>query len=246
MLTIKDLSYTFRDPNKNTKTLALKNINLTIRNAEFVSVVGPSGCGKTTLLHCISGLLPSYEGSVLKDGGAAMVFQSHSLFPWRNVLDNITYGLELAGIDRERRKKVGNPMIKLMGLSGFEKFYPHQLSGGMQQRVNLARALALDPKILLLDEPFANLDAQTREMMQEELLGIWQRKKKTVVFVTHQISEAIYLSDRVVVLSKRPGKIKKIVHIDLKRPRNLEVKMTKGFVQIEKRIWDLCMEEVRR
>ncbi len=250
VLNIENFSYTYKTQKESTR--ALDKINLSVRKGELVSIVGPSGCGKSTLLNCILGLLKSNEGKITLNGklvsgpnkDCAMVFQSHSLFPWRTVLDNITYGLELAGINKKKRDEMGNDLIKLVGLAGFEKFYPHQLSGGMQQRGNLARAWILNPKVLLLDEPFASLDAQTREQMQAELLKIWQKDKKTVVFITHQINEAVYLSDRVIVLSKRPGAVKEIIDIDLPRPRKLDVKLTDKFLKIEKRIWKLIMEEV--
>lgn len=248
VLDIKNFSFTYKTNKKKLK--ALSNISFSVFDKEFISVVGPSGCGKTTLLYSIAGLL---ESDPPTDGGdidfninktkniyqnISIVFQESSLMPWRNVFKNIFYGLE---IQKKQKNGVGN-LIKLVGLSGFEKFYPHQLSGGMKQRVNLARALATTPKILLMDEPFSALDAQTRDLMQKELLKIWQKKKTTVIFVTHQINEAVYLSDRVVVLSRRPGKVREIISVDLPRPRNLEVKMTDKFVKIEKKIWKLVME----
>lgn len=250
VLEIKNLSYGYKTPEGSTPVL--EDINLSIKKGELVSIVGPSGCGKSTLLNCVVGLLKSNSGQILLKGrlvkgsnrDCAMVFQSHSLLPWRTVLGNVAYGLELQGIDKKRREKMGKSLIKLVGLAGFENFYPHQLSGGMQQRGNLARAWVLNPEVLLLDEPFASLDAQTRELMQAELLKIWQKDKKTVLFITHQINEAIYLSDRVVVLTKRPGIVKEIIDIDLDRPRNLEVKLTDKFIKIERHIWKLIMEEV--
>ncbi len=250
VLEIKNLSFEYETPKG--KTRALEDISFSIRKGELISIVGSSGCGKSTLLGCVGGLLKSWNGQILLKGkqvsgpskDCAMVFQNHSLFPWRTVLDNVTYGLELAGVNKKKREKLGMELIKLVGLEGFESFYPYQLSGGMQQRGNLARAWVLNPEVLLLDEPFASLDAQTRELMQAELLKIWQKDKKTVLFITHQINEAVYLSDRVIVLSKRPGKVKEIIDIDLPRPRNLDIKLTGKFIKIEKHIWKLIMEEV--
>jgi NitT/TauT family transport system ATP-binding protein len=232
---------------------ALRGIDLTIERGEFISVVGPSGCGKTTFLRIIAGLEPATSGQVLLDGRTVrepagdrgFVFQNDSLLPWRTVLDNAIIG-------REVRSRVGAPerrntleLLKLVGLEGFEKYYPRQLSGGMRQRVNLARALAIDPEILLMDEPFAALDAQTREIMQAELLRIWERGQKTVLFVTHQIDEAVFLSDRVLVFARRPGRLQEEVKIALPRPRTLEIKRTAEFVALVDHIWRLIEDDVR-
>lgn len=233
---------------------ALRDINLTIADGEFVSIVGASGSGKSTLLRIIDGLETSSGGSVLVDGKAvtrpgrdrAMVFQQDSLLPWRTVLDNVGYGLLLAGTPRAEAAATAQRFVDLTGLRGFERHYPHQLSGGMRQRVNVARALAMDPKILLLDEPFASLDAQTREIMQSELLKIWQAQKKTVLFVTHQIDEAVYLSDRVVVFSARPGTVREDIAIPFPRPRDLSLKRTEQFGRIVDRVWRHIEGEVRR
>lgn len=227
---------------------AVDQLNLTIREGEFVSVVGPSGCGKSTLLMAMDGLQPYASGEIAIRGdrvtkpGAdrAVVFQDASLLPWRNVLGNVSYGLSMRGIGtRAERTERAMNLIETVGLKGFEKFYPHQLSGGMQQRVNIARALAMRPEVLLLDEPFAALDAQTREAMQSELLGIWEQHRITTVFITHQIDEAVYLSDRVVVLSPRPGRVIDDVAIPFERPRPLEIKRTAEFQKIEQHIWSL-------
>lgn len=250
ILRISNFSYNYNGGGLNS-TQALANITMAIKKGEFVAIVGPSGCGKTTLLHCIAGLFPYTSGKITIGGlqvtkptqKASMVFQSHSLLPWRTVVGNIAYGLEIQK-NRDALQERVMKFISLVGLKGFEAFYPHQLSGGMQQRVNVARALATDPEILLLDEPFANLDAQTRELMQAELLKIWQKNKKTAVFVTHQINEAIFLADRVIVMTKRPGAIKEIIDITLPRPRDLKVKMSSSFRTVEKRIWEMIMEEV--
>jgi NitT/TauT family transport system ATP-binding protein len=232
---------------------ALRDINLSIHEGEFVSIVGASGSGKSTLLRIIDGLIAPSGGGVFVDGtrvarpgpDRAMVFQQDSLLPWKTVIENVAYGLTLAGKPWSAASKVAERFIAMTGLSGFESHYPHQLSGGMRQRVNVARALAVDPRILLLDEPFAALDAQTREIMQTELLSIWRESRKTVLLITHQIDEAVFLSDRVIVFSARPGSVREEVRIDLPRPRSLELKRTAEFVGLVDRIWKLIEAEVR-
>jgi len=207
---------------------ALHNINLSIEENEFVCFIGPSGCGKTTLLRIIAGLEEPSSGTVTLAGDPikgpgperGMVFQEYSLFPWRTVLDNVAFGLELKGVPVAERQAKGRQYLKMVGLERFEARYPHELSGGMKQRVAIARALVNDPLALLMDEPFGALDAQTRNIMQSELLRIWEEKRKTVVFVTHSVDEAIYLADRIVIMSARPGRIKDIIEISLPRPRN--------------------------
>lgn len=235
-------------------TLALKDINLLVNDGEFVSIVGPSGGGKTTLLKCLAGLVKPIFGRVLVDDRLVtapgpvlgFVFQSPSLFPWRSVQANIGYGLELAGVNRQQVSQKAKDLAETVGLSGFLNAYPHELSGGMQQRVNLARALALDPKGLLLDEPFSALDAQTREFMQEELQRIWRTTRKTAVFITHQISEAVYLADRVVILSARPGHVLEEVRVGIPHPRPLDIKRTPEFRDLEDHVWSICEKEFRR
>ena len=234
--------------------LAVDGATLEIRGGEFVSIVGPSGCGKTTFLNAVDGLQPISGGMLELNGrpisrpgpDRAMVFQQPSLLPWRTVLGNVIYGLELQGrhsdSDRSARSM---DLIKLVGLEGFENAFPSELSGGMQQRVNLARALATDPDILLLDEPFAALDAQTREFMQRELLRIWGETRKTALFITHDIKEAVYLADRVMVFTKRPGRVKTCVDINLARPRELSIKRDSRFLEYEDHIWSSIEEEVR-
>ena len=236
------------------ETLALDGIDLQIRDGEFFSIVGPSGCGKTTFINVVDGLIPPLDGRIFLDGALlqgpgrdrAMVFQSPSLLPWRTVQANVSYGLEAAGVSRADAADRCRPFIELVGLRGFERHYPYQLSGGMQQRVNLARALAVDPAILRMDEPFAALDAQTRELMQVELLRIWNEARKTVIFVTHQVSEAIFLSDRIAVFTARPGRVKEIVEIDLPRPRGIAVKHDPRMVEYEERISELVRPEALR
>ena len=234
--------------------LAVSGASLEIRPAEFVSIVGPSGCGKTTFLNAVDGLLPISGGTlelngqpIVKPGpDRAMVFQQPSLLPWRTVLGNIVYGLELqARISKREREARARDLIGLVGLAGFEQAYPTELSGGMQQRVNLARALATDPEMLLLDEPFAALDAQTREFMQHELLRIWGETRKTALFITHDIKEAVYLADRVIVFTRRPGRVKACVEVDLPRPRELSIKRAPQFLEYEDQIWNSIEEEVR-
>ncbi|MDF9839755.1 MULTISPECIES: ABC transporter ATP-binding protein [unclassified Paenibacillus] len=208
---------------------AVRDVSFQIKPEEFVCIVGPSGCGKSTFLNAVAGLMPHNRGQLVLDGtkisgpgkDRAVVFQSPALLPWRTVVGNVKYGLELRGTDKQTMMDKSMEMIKLVGLSGHEHKYPNELSGGMQQRVNLARALASDPELLLLDEPFSALDAQTREVMQNELLRIWQETRKTAMFITHQIDEAVFLADRVIVLSKGPGSVVSAdIEINLPRPRN--------------------------
>ena len=231
---------------------ALVDVSLAVQDGEFVAVVGPSGCGKTSLMNIVAGLLPYDEGSVSIDGkkvdgpgvDRAVVFQHSSLLPWRTIAGNVRYGMEMQRrFDKASMTERADRFIKLVGLTGFENHYPSELSGGMQQRVNLARALAADPVVLLMDEPFAALDAQTREFMQAELLKIWAKAQKTVLFITHQISEAVYLADRVIVMSARPGRVKGVFEIPFGRPRGLELKRAPKFLELEDAIWKLIEEE---
>jgi NitT/TauT family transport system ATP-binding protein len=239
----------YRDPATRERLTAIERMDLDINRGEFVSIVGPSGCGKSTFLKIVNGLLPATEGEIeirssSKGQDHAMVFQDSSLFPWYTVIGNVAYGLVCQGVKRKEAYERALPLIRLVGLEGFENKYPYQLSGGMQQRANLARALTVDPEILLMDEPFAALDAQTRELMQVELIRIWSQARKTVVFITHQIDEAIFLSDRVLVMSARPGKILADIKIDLPRPRDLEIKRTPAFVAYEDQIWRLIAKQL--
>jgi NitT/TauT family transport system ATP-binding protein len=231
----------------------LRDINADISHGEFISLVGPSGCGKTTLLRIVAGLETASTGEVKLDGRAVrgpggdrgFVFQNDNLLPWRSVFDNAIIGPEVAGRAGAPERSRTRELLKLVGLEGFEHYFPRQLSGGMRQRVNLARALAIDPQILLMDEPFSALDAQTREIMQTELMRIWDKGRKTVLFVTHQIDEAVFLSDRVLVLARRPGRVQETVSIALPRPRTLAIKRTADFVAYVDRIWRLIEDDVR-
>jgi NitT/TauT family transport system ATP-binding protein len=232
---------------------ALRNVSLGVEPGEFISIVGASGCGKTTLLRIVDGLVMPSRGEVRVDGQAVtkpgpdrgFVFQQDALFPWRTVLDNVVFGLEVQGKSKREARERADGLIRLVGLAGFEQHFPHELSGGMRQRANLARALTIDPDILLMDEPFAALDAQTREIMQFELLRIWRSNRKTVMFVTHQIDEAVYLADRVVVMTSRPGQVKAILEVDIPRPRDLSVKRTPVFLELVDEIWKMIEEEVK-
>ena len=234
-------------------TKVLCDIAFTAHAGEFLAIVGPSGCGKTTLLRILDGLLEADTGSILMDGRSVrapgpdrgFVFQSDSLLPWRTVVENISLGLEIQGRYRAASRRTVESLVKLVGLEGFERHYPHQISGGMRQRVNLARALAINPEVLLMDEPFAALDAQTRELMQAELLRIWSDERKTVIFITHQIDEAAYLADRVLVFSARPAVVKAVIPVDIPRPRPLAVKRQPALLACVDAIWRLIEEEVR-
>ena len=248
----RDVNLTFRPPSR-APVPALRHFDIDVNEGEFLSILGPSGCGKSTFLNVLLGLLAPDSGALRVDGKAvtgpgtdrAMVFQEFGLLPWRTVLHNVELGLELKGVPTQVRRDACGKLIDMVGLSGFEGHYPHELSGGMKQRVGLARALATDPDVLLMDEPFAALDAQTRDIMQAELLRIWQEAKKTVLFVTHQIDEAIYLSDRVAVMTQRPGRIKQIIDIALARPRSAELRNTPEFAQLRQRAWEVLRDEVQ-
>jgi NitT/TauT family transport system ATP-binding protein len=249
-LQARGVRFGYVDPTSSEVLLAIERIDLEIPEGQFVSLVGPSGCGKSTFLKIVNGLLSNHEGEIellapkAKGSAHAMVFQDAALFPWYSVLSNVSYGLMCQGMSKKEAQARAMPLIKMVGLAGFESKYPYQLSGGMQQRANLARALTVDPEILLMDEPFAALDAQTRELMQAELLRIWAQARKTVLFITHQIDEAIYLSDRVLVMSARPGRILADIPVDLPRPRELHIKRTPEFVALADRIWELIATQL--
>ncbi len=231
-----------------------RDIDFSVGDREIVAIVGPSGCGKTTLLRCVDGLLPVDAGEVLVDGAPvtepvanmAMVFQHFGLFPWKTVYDNVAYGLRMAGIARAEIARRVPAFIDLVGLSGFEQAYPYQISGGMQQRCGLARALAVEPSVLLMDEPFAAVDAQTREILQFELLRIWQSRPTSMVFVTHSIEEAVLMGDRVLVLKGRPSSIHEAIDIDLPRPRSRDTLRQPRFAELRERVWGTLMSEARR
>lgn len=230
---------------------ALAGVDFEVKDNEFITLLGPSGCGKTTLLRMIAGLSDGFDGEILVDGvpvtgpapDRAMVFQSFALMPWANVRRNVAFGLELRGDDRATRERVADELIKLVGLSGFEESLPWELSGGMQQRVGLARALAVQPKVLLMDEPFGALDAQTRVVMQEILTNMWQRLRISVLFITHDIDEAVFLSDRIYVMTARPGRIKSEIVVPLPRPRTPEMTASPQFAAVVHTLRSLIREE---
>jgi NitT/TauT family transport system ATP-binding protein len=241
----RDVAIVYRGKNDQEPVLACNGVDLEVEERAFAAVVGPSGCGKTTLLYAIDGLLPINRGEIRVDGkpihgpgtDRAMVFQSASLLPWRTVWGNITYGLTLQnGVAHAAKVE---RLIDMVGLRGFERRYPSELSGGMQQRANLARALAVDPDILLLDEPFASVDAQTREKLQVELTEIWAHTHKTMLFVTHDIAEAVFLADQVIVFSARPARVRTVVNIEIPRPRSLEVKHGAHLQEYVRQVWSL-------
>lgn len=233
------------------KTVALNGVNLDIMENEFICVVGPSGCGKSTLLNIIAGLLEPTSGAVYLDGKQiegtgverGVVFQQYALFPWRTVLKNVMFGLEMKKTPKEEAVKTALKYIEAVGLKGFENSYPKELSGGMKQRVAIARAYAANPEVLLLDEPFGALDAQTRVQLQTELLNTWEQEKKTCFFITHDVDEAIILAQRVIIMSARPGRIKRIVGIDIPYPRTQETKSDPHFLELKAEIWNEVYQE---
>lgn len=233
---------------------ALDNISLTVADGEFVSIVGPSGCGKTTLLRIMAGLeTPSHGRMAMRRSGkssgpiSAMVFQEHSLYPWLRVIDNVAFGLEMRGVPKAERHERANVLLQMVGLSKFSRHYPGQLSGGMKQRVSIARAFANDPEILLMDEPLAALDAQNKVLVQDELLRLWEMTKKTVVYITHSIDEALLLGDRVVIMGSLPGRITEVLDVPFGRPRDLiDIRAEKAFSEISVHIWHTLETEVLR
>ncbi|MCS7144478.1 MAG: ABC transporter ATP-binding protein [Archaeoglobaceae archaeon] len=242
LLQIRNVRKWFNSQEK--RLMVIDGVSFDVREGEFISILGPSGCGKTTLLRIIAGLEKQDEGEILlrrknitgPGQDRAMVFQDYALFPWRTVLGNVLFGLEIRKIPKKEALERAKTFIKLVGLEGFENSYPHELSGGMRQRVALARALVCEPDILLMDEPLSALDAQTRNLMQTELVRIWEETKKTIIYVTHSIEEAVYLSDRIALLSKRPAKLLDLVDVDLVRPRD---RFSKDFVDLRARIFKL-------
>ncbi|UXL38004.1 ABC transporter ATP-binding protein [Pseudomonas fragi] len=251
----RDLSMEFQardESGREERVPVLEGFDLQVREGEFLSILGPSGCGKSTFMNILAGLAHKTGGDLLVDGkplqginrNQGVVFQGYALLPWRTVLDNIAVGLEIRGVGKAQRLETAREYLELVGLNGFASRYPHELSGGMRQRVAIARSLAYDPDVLLMDEPFAALDAQTRETLQSELLRIWDTHKKTIVFITHSLDEAIFLSDRVAVMTQRPGRIKEIFDIDLARPRLPELRNTQTFVHYRQRAWEALRDEV--
>ncbi len=248
LLELKDVAVRFPTPNDRRRQLtALEGVNLSVDTSEFIAIVGPSGCGKSTLLRLVDGLIAPSEGRVLLHGAPvsgpgpdrAVVFQQASLLPWRTVLRNVAFGLECLDVPRKEREERARQYIRLVGLEGFEEYFPGQLSGGMQQRVGLARALAVEPEVMLLDEPFGALDAQTRVQMQLELARIWSTEKRTTILITHDIDEAIFLADRVYVMSRSPGRIVEVIQIPFPQPRTDAVRLDPRFAQLHARMWDL-------
>lgn len=245
MISVSDVSHQYSGEGRE-PTLALSNVNLEVKRNEFVTLLGPSGCGKTTMMRAIGGLLAPSEGRIIVNGkpvygpnqDCAIVFQSFALMPWATVLGNVMFGLEMRGAERATRESRARTAIAQVGLQGFESKLPKELSGGMQQRVGLARALVVASPILLMDEPFGALDQQTRRLMQEELLGIWQQDQRTVVFVTHDMGESILLADRIVLMSARPGRIDEVIDVNFPRPRNPDVvEKLPEFVDLKERLW---------
>jgi NitT/TauT family transport system ATP-binding protein len=230
---------------------ALQDVTLAVEAGEFVTVLGPSGCGKSTLLHVVAGLTPPTRGRVVFEGvpegtaATAVVFQEHALFPWRTVVGNVVFGLEVRGLAAAARAARARRLLELVGLQGFEDRYPHQLSGGMRQRVAIARALAIEPALLLMDEPFSALDAQSRSLMQLELMALWERTRTSILYVTHQIQEAVLLGDHVVVMTRRPGRILTVRRIDLPRPRDERTMVTPAFLALVDECWQLIKKDAQ-
>lgn len=253
----------YHSSNHREALVALQDVSAKIKGGRFVSIIGPSGCGKSTLLHVIHGLVQPTRGTVRVGGKAvrhprdttglnrALVFQDATLLPWKTVSGNVAYGLEVGPrarnpVPRDEIEKRVERYLRLTGLSGFERHYPHELSGGMRQRVNLARALATQPEVLLMDEPFSALDAQTRELMQEELLNICRVETRTVIFITHDLEEALFLSDEILVMSRRPGRVLEMFENPLPRSRDLSIKASDGFIKLKRRLWSLLEAEIRK
>ncbi len=231
---------------------ALKDISLSIQEGEFVVIVGASGCGKTTLLNLMAGFLKPTSGQILLQGKeieginprCGMIFQQYALFPWKTVAENVAFGLKMKRVPKKERKEIAGRYIELVGLKGFERSYPHTLSGGMKQRVSIARALANDPEVMLLDEPFAALDAMTRQVLQEQIVQIYEKQRKTIVFITHAIDEALLLSSRLIIMTARPGRIALDIINDLPYPRDASVQLSERYLELKRTIWDTVQAEV--
>jgi NitT/TauT family transport system ATP-binding protein len=254
-ISLQNVTKTFPDRSTGGSFTALDDVSLDIAAGEFLVLVGPSGCGKSTLLDLVAGLSTATSGRVLLGGtpingpglDRGVVFQQYALFPWRTAQANIEFGLEIKGVPKRQRSARARDVLALVGLSAFADRYPHELSGGMKQRVAIARSLAYEPEVLLMDEPYAALDAQTRETLQDELLSIWRRTGTTILFITHAIDEAVYLGQRVAVMTSRPGRIKQIVEIDLPpRTESDDPRSTPEFVRHRREIWELLHDEVRK
>ncbi|MFW6722049.1 ABC transporter ATP-binding protein [Streptomyces sp. MAR4 CNY-716] len=251
-LEITGLQKNYVDSYSGEEVTAIGDVSFSVNEGEFVSVLGPSGCGKTTVLNIVAGFVNLTEGEVVVDGQAVsgpgpdrgVVFQSHALFPWKTVLGNVVFGLRMKGVPRAERDAKGEEFLELVGLGGFEHKYPHELSGGMQQRLGVARVLANEPAVMLMDEPFASIDAQTRRKLQEDLTRIFEKRHPTVFFVTHDVDEAVFLSDRIVVLSKRPSRVREIVTVDLPRPREWRTALEMPeFREIANRVNELLVDD---
>jgi NitT/TauT family transport system ATP-binding protein len=252
-LVIDGVSLAYPQPRGGGSFLALDDIRFAVERGEFVTIVGPSGCGKSSLLMLVAALQRPTSGTISLNGrpvtapgpDRALVFQDFALLPWRTVLKNVELGLELKGLPPEQRREIAQGHIAMVGLREFERHFPHQLSGGMRQRVGIARALSVEPEVLLMDEPFGALDAQIRQLMAVELLRIWERDRKTIIFITHDIDEEVYLADRVLVMSASPGRVIATIPVALERPRTLDVRNSPEFVAYRRQIWDLLEEQVR-
>ena len=248
-IVIDRVSHEYR-PARGRSVLALDNVSLAVRDREFVALLGPSGCGKSTLLYLVGGFLPVEAGAIVVEEkpvsgpgpDRGIVFQHFALFPWKTVRQNVLYGPEKLGLPKGERERRARDFIDLVGLAGFEDSYPSQLSGGMKQRAAIARTLAVDPRILLMDEPFGALDAQTRSLMQDELLRIWQRSRKTVIFVTHDVHEAVFLAERIAVMSARPGRVKEIVEVGFDK-NDPDLMRTPQFLEMVDHVWNLVRSE---